>query len=198
MGAYQDSKLSRDVFEEKWSERFAALFRHDAEEGKARWLPDQVFTRTEETVFYHPQPYYLRQDYRGLEQALLHLGEDEFVVVDRDTLYGEKEHVGILFRLQQRAGQVEETGRYHIEGQPSEFYAFGKRHDWGFVSSEPYNIGVLNAHEAILDPFTAAWPGADREEIQRYLEHTPSRYKNRFESNYLERREGSSTSADYN
>jgi len=188
MLAYQHVSLSRDAFEAEWRSHFDRLFRCKPEGGDVYWLPDQVFKTKGKILLYHPQPYYLRCDYHDLEKGLIQIGEEEFVVVDKNGLEGKEssDQVGILFRLQQRKAELEETGRYHIEGQPSEFYVFGKRNDWGFASSEPYNIGVLNVHEAVLKTFFfKAWPGVSPVRIKEYLKHTPASYRSQFERNYL-------------
>lgn len=185
MRTYQYSRLSRDTFEKEWRTRFKTLFQRSGEEGEACWIPDQVFAGVTEITIYHPQPYYLRRDYRDFEEALHNLGENEFVVVDKDALNGESKQVGIAFRLQQHTGGSRDLGNYHIEGQPLEFYMLGRRMDWGFVSSESYNIGILNAEGAVQDTFSAESPGSDEEKIREYLEHTPALYRSRFEHNYL-------------
>jgi len=185
MRMYQHSKLSRRTFEEEWRVRFMTLFQHSGEEDGAPWLPNQVFSHTAEIAVYHPQPYFLRRDYRGIERALRRLGENEFVVLDRGALKEESEHVGIVF--QQHTNQFDDAGQYHIEGQPLDFYMFGRCPDWGFVSSEPYNIGVLNAKRTVLEYFIAECPGTDEEQIREYLEHVPTLYQSRFERNYLMR-----------
>jgi hypothetical protein len=185
MRTYQYSGLSRDTFEKEWRARFKTLFQYSGEGEAAHWIPDQVFAGVAEITVYHPQPYYLRRDYRDFEKALRHLGENEFVVLDKEALNGESEQVGIVFHLQQHTGGATDSGQYHIEGQPLEFYMFGRRLNWGFISSEPYNIGVLNAEGAVLEPFIAESPGADEEQIREYLEHTPALYQRRFEHNYL-------------
>lgn len=185
MHAYQCSRLSRGTFEEEWRMHFTKLFQDSGKGDEARWLPDQVFARKAKITLYHPQPYYLRRDYHDLEGALRPLGEKEFIVLDRKALNREREQVGIVFHLQRRTGRVRDVGQYHIEGQPFEFYMFGRRSDWGFVSSEPYNIGVLNTEENALEPFIAECPGTNEEQVREYLEHTSALYQSRFERNYL-------------
>jgi len=185
MRTYQYSRLSRDTFEKEWRTRFKTLFQRSGEEGEACWIPDQVFAGVMEITLYHPQPYYLRRDYRDFEKALRHLGENEFVVLDKEALTGESKHVGIVFHLEEHSGCAKDSGQYHIEGQPLDFYMLGRRLDWGFVSSEPYNIGILNAEGAVLEPFIAESPGSDEEKIREYFEHTPASYQRRFEHNYL-------------
>jgi hypothetical protein len=185
MATYQHTALSRETFEATWRTHFDRLYRDPAEGAGRSWLPNQVFRFRDEIVLYHPQPYYQRCDYFNLEQALLHLQEEEFVVVDREALGENTEQVGIVFRRHRQADELSNEGRYHIEGQPLEFYAFGRRSDWGFISSEPYNIGVLSVDETLLDPFLTACPGASGEQIRDYLDHTPNRYRSRFERAYL-------------
>ncbi|NBC86520.1 MAG: hypothetical protein GVY25_10045 [Bacteroidetes bacterium] len=186
MGTYQYSRLSRDTFEKKWRARFDALFQHSDEGGEVHWIPDQVFAEVAKITMYHPQPYYLREDYHDFEKVLHHLREDEFAVVDKEALDTGSEQVGIVFHLQQHTGGARDLRKYHIEGQPLEFFMFGRCLNWGFVSSEPYNIGILNADRTLLASFIAERPPASEEEIREYLEHTPTLYRSRFEQNYLE------------
>jgi len=177
--------LSRDTFENEWRSHFEAQFRQQEDGLGARWLPDQVFAHKGTLLFSHPEPYYLRRCYHGLEQALHTLGEKAFAVVDREAIAEGKRQVGLLFRLSTSACQPEDEGQYIIERQPLEFYAFGRSEDWSLVSSEPFNIGILNAQGSALEAVRGAWQHTDEAAIAAYLEHTPAHYRRQFEQHYV-------------
>jgi len=177
--------LSRETFDNKWRSRFEAQFRQQEDGPGACWLPDQVFAHEGTLLFSHPEPYYLRRDYHGLEQALHTLGEEAFVVVDREALAEGPSQVGLLFRLSASARKPEDEGQYIIDKQPLEFFAFGRREDWSLVSSEPFNIGILNAQGAALEALRSTWRHTDEAAIAAYLEHTPAQYRRQFNQHYV-------------
>jgi len=182
-GAYTYKALSRKCFEQVWRNQFETLFYVDPETKLPLWLPHQVFRIKGKFIFYSPSHFFLRFDYYCWEKILFLLGERAYVVVGEELLKSNSEQVGIYFQWDDNA--VQETGRYHINWQPLEFFMFCSRMDWAIVSSESYNIMILCAKGDGFKKFFESCPGIIETELKVYLQHCPVEYKRLFELNYL-------------
>lgn len=184
MTVYHHYSLTVEAFERHWRSHFESLFRHQ-DEVEPTWLPERVFRISAAPSLYHPQPFFLRSDYSPFEQAASSLGEDEFAVVDREALGKSSGQIGILFRNEGRTETEDRSRFYHIEGQPLEFYLFGRRHDWAFVSSEPFNVGILAATGDASEVFASVYPCSAEGKTKEYVEQTPEEYGFDFAKNYM-------------
>lgn len=182
-GAYKYEALSRRHFEQVWRNQFERLFYVDPKTKLPLWLPDQVFRIRGKFMFYNPSSFFLRCDYYCWEEVLFLLGETRYVVVGQEFLRSNSEQIGISFQWDDN--EVRDSGCYHIDWQPLEFFMFGKRTDWAIVSSESYNIMILCAKGDVFKKFSETCPGINRDELSVYLNHCPLAYRNLFKINYL-------------
>ncbi len=182
-GTYRYRILLRNDFEQSWKDQFERLFCTDLETKLPLWLPEQVFQIRGRFMFYSPSFLFTRRDYYCFEDVLFLLGETEYVVVGKEFLDSYSEEVGIAFQWDDDAER--DSGWYHIDWQPLEFFMFGRRGDWVMISSESYNIVILCAKERVFEEFYRTCPGISEAELSAYLQHCLAEYKYLFEVNYL-------------
>lgn len=189
-----DSKyvLTEEDFDREWRESFENIFKPKGLPSNPRWLPNRVFRSGFRYCFIINDYYLLRQDHKKTQQALQELGESEFVIIGAEKQFRTRnEDRRLVYKVDLPwrdyiQGKKEDVSSFFLVVQPTEFYLYGQRDDWGIVVSEDLGIAIVGCRsKEVSSVFRERFITNPQTVRQRHLSSAPDNYQAAFEHNYL-------------